>query len=140
MWKALENTIKCVKEHGCIYIAIYNKVPGRGIYSSYFWQKEKKFFNSMPIFFQMLIIYGYITIRIFSMLIRVQNPIRIIKNRKYPRGMSWYIDAVDWLGGFPYEYAGVDEVFKFFYQKNFELINIKTTTFLDCNEFLFRKK
>ena len=140
MWKALNNVASCVNKQGLIYIAIYNKVPGRGINSSAFWKTEKRFFNKTPLLIQHFIIYLYVINFIFNMLIRFNNPIAVIKNRKFSRGMSWYTNIVDWLGGYPYEYASVDEIFYFFYKKNFELINLKSVTTLDCNEFLFRRK
>lgn len=139
MYKAFENAIKCVNKGGVICLSIYNKILGRNINSSSFWVREKKLFNSCPFFIQRLILYSFVIYRILVMITRFQNPYRIIKGYYKKRGMDWRVDLLDWLGGYPYEYASVDEVFKFFHEKGFNLINIKATTSLGNNEYLFKK-
>ena len=138
MYKALENTIKCVKKDGVVYLAIYNKILGRNINSSAFWTKEKKLFNSCPFLIQRLILYSFAIYYILDMIRHLKNPYRIIKSYK-ERGMDWWVDLLDWLGGYPYEYASVDEIFKFFYERGFNLINIKSTNSIGNNEYLFKK-
>ena len=39
--------------------------------------------------------------------------------------MSPHIDVVDWVGGFPFEVATPDEIFLFFFNRNYELIDLK---------------
>jgi hypothetical protein len=53
--------------------------------------------------------------------------------------MSWRIDIKDWLGGYPYEYASVDEVFAFVRRFGFTLENLKCYNGLGNNEYLFKK-
>ncbi len=53
--------------------------------------------------------------------------------------MSWRIDIKDWLGGYPYEYASVTEIFRFMRDKGFMLVNIKNNNGLMNNEYLFKK-
>jgi 2-polyprenyl-6-hydroxyphenyl methylase/3-demethylubiquinone-9 3-methyltransferase len=53
--------------------------------------------------------------------------------------MSWRIDIKDWLGGYPYEYASVDEVFNFVKRLGFSLENLKCNIGLMNNEYLFKK-
>jgi 2-polyprenyl-6-hydroxyphenyl methylase/3-demethylubiquinone-9 3-methyltransferase len=53
--------------------------------------------------------------------------------------MSWAIDIRDWLGGYPYEFASVAEVFNFLEPRGFELKNLISTNGLRNNEFLFVK-
>ncbi len=38
-----------------------------------------------------------------------QNPRRFLQQYVKNRGMSYFRDVEDWLGGLPYEYASVDE-------------------------------
>ncbi len=55
--------------------------------------------------------------------------------------MSWKTDATDWLGGYPYEFATVEEVFKFvkgiFPELN--LTNLKVTSGRGLNWYLFER-
>lgn len=55
------------------------------------------------------------------------------------RGMSFWHDIVDWVGGFPFEVATVDAIFDFYRLRGFQLENLKTTSRLGCNEFVFIK-
>ena len=55
--------------------------------------------------------------------------------------MNWRTDVTDWLGGYPYEFATVEEIFKFIKTNfpDFNLINIKTTNGLGNNWYLFKR-
>ena len=72
---------------------------------------------------------------------RLENPLKHIRAYKSHRGMSWKTDAIDWLGGYPYEYASVEEVFTFVKKKfpNFNLVNLKVTGGRGLNWYLFQR-
>lgn len=78
-------------------------------------------------------------ILIFLYIVTFNNPIKKIKEHKKYRGMAWRIDIKDWLGGYPYEYATPEEIFKFCNNLGFSLENIKTYFGLLNNEYLFKK-
>ena len=71
-------------------------------------------------------------------LIRLQNPLKVIRDYKKNRGMSYFNDIKDWLGGYPYEFARPEEIIFFCKDKlGLELINLKTG---EANtEYLFKK-
>lgn len=48
-------------------------------------------------------------------------------------------DLVDWYGGFPFEYASIDDLEKYLRSKGFEMVNVISTNSLGCNEMLFHK-
>lgn len=54
--------------------------------------------------------------------------------------MSVIHDWYDWLGGFPFEVASVEEIFHFYTAKGFRLSNIITTNSLGTNQFVFIKE
>ena len=54
------------------------------------------------------------------------------------RGMNAWNDWIDWLGGFPFEVAKIEDVFTFYKSRGFTLYNIKTSS-SGCNEFVFTK-
>jgi len=145
MWKAMENSAKLVKEGGLFYLAIYNKADGLAIYPnmgigpSRFWEIEKRFYCRLPLFFQNIIEYILMIIMILIYLVTLKNPVKKIREHKQLRGMSWRIDIKDWLGGYPYEYATVAEVFKFMKFRGFSLENLKCNNGLLNNEYLFKK-
>lgn len=138
MWKSLENIILPVKTGGLLFVAIYNTVEGR--MGSKKWQKIKKFYNKSPKIIKKIMEFVYISYNFFMLAIKLNNPFSFIKKYKEKRGMSWKTDLIDWLGGYPYEHASVAEVFDFYSSKGFLLEKIKTTNYIGCNQFLFRKK
>jgi len=56
------------------------------------------------------------------------------------RGMSKWRDIVDWVGGYPYEAARVDQVFEFCRARGFSLERLRCGGGLGCNEFVFRRR
>ena len=55
--------------------------------------------------------------------------------------MDYRVDIIDWLGGYPYEFATVREILKFMKKNfpNFNIINIKQRHDLGNNWYLFKK-
>ncbi len=139
MWQAVENSAKLVSSKGLYYIALYNKVEGR--FGSRMWVKIKRLYNVSPRPVKWMIEWVYILIRhVGRNMLRLRNPFKVLKSFGSGRGMRWKTDMIDWLGGYPYEYATVEEVFTFMKQlfPSFTLINIKTEPRLGNNWFLFR--
>jgi 2-polyprenyl-6-hydroxyphenyl methylase/3-demethylubiquinone-9 3-methyltransferase len=54
------------------------------------------------------------------------------------RGMSRWHDWIDWIGGYPYEFATVERVTAYMASKNFTLAKVVPTSETVCNEYLFR--
>lgn len=146
MWKAIENVTNIIKPNGYLIIAIYNHAP-----SSEFWLKVKKFYNRYPLLQPiMIMLYGSYCVLGF---ILKRKTLRLRRER----GMHVFYDAIDWLGGLPYEFACFDEIKDFVESKGLELIksptklpcgkNVKVSAFAKlraantgCNEFVFKKK
>jgi SAM-dependent methyltransferase len=70
------------------------------------------------------------------------KPHRAFRNwRSYSqqRGMSPWIDVVDWAGGYPYEAAKADDVIMYFLKRGFTLVVVKMNGGMGCNEFVFQR-
>jgi 2-polyprenyl-6-hydroxyphenyl methylase/3-demethylubiquinone-9 3-methyltransferase len=72
---------------------------------------------------------------------------KMLKDYKAERGMDFYKDAHDWLGGYPYETISPAECHNFFEQRGFILIKQKIYTkgvswsvSGGCDEYVFQKK
>jgi len=137
MWEAIKNAISLVEENGLFYIAIYNKTN-----SSKFWLIIKKLYNKMPKWGKLSMDFTLFSLHKFLYpLILFENPFKQLKEYQKNRGMDPITDIRDWLGGYPYEYATIEEVINFIknLNLNFKLIKyIKVKTPAN-NEFLFRK-
>jgi 2-polyprenyl-3-methyl-5-hydroxy-6-metoxy-1,4-benzoquinol methylase len=138
MWQAISNGAKCLKPGGLFFISIYNKVGGP--FGSKSWLELKRFYNRSSRIVKKFLEYSFISLIVLKMLLTLKNPVSEIKDYKKNRGMSFWTDIRDSLGGYPYECASVEEIFNFCKQEfGFILENIKTVNNLGHNEFLFRK-
>ena len=139
MWQAIRNAANLVKKGGLYYIAIYNKMGGS--IGSDFWLKIKKVYNFGPGFLRPILEFFYTAALLLREVVRGRNPMGYIRNYQKERGMNLATDVKDWLGGYPYEFASVDDI-KTFMKTNFpefQLINLKTTGSIGNNWFLFRR-
>ena len=55
------------------------------------------------------------------------------------RGMHGWYDLVDWVGGWPFEVAKPEEIFRAMRDKGFSLSELVTSQGHGCNEFVFTK-
>ncbi len=139
MWSGLENVIQLVGIKGVLFIAIYNN---EGFYSN-LWKKIKKTYNSGMVgrYTVKVLFYPWFALRLLiAGLINYHNPFKFFFEYKNRRGMSIVHDWDDWLGGYPFEVAKPEELFHFYHTKGFELVNMKTTNRLGCNELIFIKR
>ncbi len=140
MYEAFENVEKLSKKKTLFYLAIYNEF--NGVPTSKTWRKIKKFYSSSGKISRKLMEIIYISYYVLGLLVYGRNPIKYIKkyNKNSVRGMDFFTDAKDWLGGYPYEYATTGKIKDYFEQKGFKLLKIRKSRREGCNEFLFRKE
>jgi 2-polyprenyl-6-hydroxyphenyl methylase/3-demethylubiquinone-9 3-methyltransferase len=54
--------------------------------------------------------------------------------------MNRWHDIIDWVGGYPYEVATVDQIFDFYKERGFTLSKVTSGGVgLGCNEFVFER-
>jgi SAM-dependent methyltransferase len=139
MWQALENVSALVHPGGRLFIAIYNDEGRR----SKAWKVVKKYYSA-GLIWRIPIIAGfgfYILQKGFIKDVLLgKNPMRRFREYKKSRGMSYFIDILDWLGGYPFEVARVESIFDFFYARGFELTKLKTDLGMGNNEFVFANR
>lgn len=140
MYQAFENIADLVKEQGQLFISIYNDQGRR----SKLWRLIKKTYVSVPFLrIPLCILCGLWLwkVRIMVGLLHHGNPFKyIIEYGKNNRGMSAWHNLKDWVGGYPFEVAKPEQIFDYFFDKNFQLNKMKTCAGgLGCNEFVFVK-
>lgn len=129
MYGAIDRACRFAAAGSIFVIAIYNKH-----WSSSGWKRIKWFYNVMtkPIKTLMIWVF-YLVIALAKLIVTRKNPFT-----KKKRGMSFYHDIVDWVGGYPYEYAGKDDIIKYMAGKGFNCIKyVKPSVPTGCNEFVF---
>jgi 2-polyprenyl-3-methyl-5-hydroxy-6-metoxy-1,4-benzoquinol methylase len=142
MWEALENASLAVAESGKIFIAIYNDTGSQADR----WKWIKKTYCRLPkplkTPFAVFAILPDESKRIIRSVLDGDplGYLRYWRQYRNDRGMDRWRDIIDWVGGYPYEYAGVTEIFDFFKAKGFQLKSIKSDGVgLGCNEFVFER-
>jgi 2-polyprenyl-3-methyl-5-hydroxy-6-metoxy-1,4-benzoquinol methylase len=132
MWLALENVASLVAERGQLLIAIYND---QGWISSYWRTVKGVYARSAILRWPLLLLHG-------SYLFGLRWLARALTGRlKLERGMSLWHDTVDWIGGYPFEVARPEAIFRFFRELGFVLQELKTCGGRHgCNEFLFTRR
>lgn len=130
MWDAIGNVAEHVSVGGTLVLAIYNKH-----FTSPAWSAIKWLYNQLPGFgrrFMTILFAGIIYIAKF--LVTRRNPL------DKERGMDFWYDVIDWIGGYPYEYATRQEVETFMNAQGFALRRyVPAQVPTGCNEFVFER-
>jgi len=112
MWRAIANAARLVSPGGLLAIAIYNRVTS-GLLTSKRWWQIKRAYNHAPRPAQIAMEISYGAYWALSCLRSGTNPARIARDYRESRGMALATDLVDWLGGYPYEFATPGEIAEF---------------------------
>jgi 2-polyprenyl-6-hydroxyphenyl methylase/3-demethylubiquinone-9 3-methyltransferase len=130
MRAALEAACRLVAEGGIFICSIYNRH-----WSSPIWSVIKRTYNSLPAPARSLLVWSlYPVIYAAKFLVTGRNP------RRMRRGMDFYHNVVDWVGGYPYEYAGIDEIKALVEPLGFALRRaVRAEIPIACNEFVFER-
>lgn len=138
MWSAIENAISVVRDNGVFFISIYNDQGGASVR----WKLLKKLYNKYAILRPFLIFLTFFR-QWYLTFIRDTfklNPFKTWNEYRVNRGMSPWIDIIDWIGGYPFECAKPEVMFDYFKKKGFSMQQMKTCGGgLGCNEFVFKK-
>jgi 2-polyprenyl-6-hydroxyphenyl methylase/3-demethylubiquinone-9 3-methyltransferase len=136
MWKGIENASLAVKNGGSLLIALYND---EGV-KSRLWTKVKRVYCS-GLLGKALVCVTFVPV-LFAFhcckcVVMRRNEFAVYRKR---RGMSVVYDWFDWLGGYPFEVAKVEDVFNFLRDRGFRLDNLKTTNRMGNNQLVFIKQ
>lgn len=137
MWGAIRNAAFLVRPGGTLVIGIYNFKGGRR--GTHTWQKLKRWYCAAPKWQKVTWEYTYIAWRLLYLLLVGRNPATVIREYITKRGMSWFRDVTDWLGGYPYEAATPGEILEFVRnQFGFVLVKQNINCDLGVSEFVFQ--
>jgi 2-polyprenyl-3-methyl-5-hydroxy-6-metoxy-1,4-benzoquinol methylase len=141
MWQAMENVKALVKPGGVLFIAIYNDCGE----VSRWWLQRKRRYNALPPLLRPIYaicvwapqelrsLLGYLRAGEFGAYVRE------LTSATSGRGMSWIHDIIDWVGGYPYEYASVKDITEFYGRDGFEAVKIRENRSYGCHQLVFRR-
>ena len=125
---AVKNAASLVKPGGHFVVALYNRH-----WSSAPWLAIKYAYCKSPRLIQKLFIWALApVIYVAKWLVTKDDP------KKQQRGMDFMYNVIDWVGGYPYEYASREETLRLIEPLGFKCVNyIATEVPTGCNEFVF---
>ncbi len=143
MWDAIRNARGRVKPGGTLFIALYNDCG----WESRMWVTLKRIYCALPKRLQppyvVLTLLPYEVRSFFGHLVRGRfgEWRRQWSDYGAKRGMDRWRDAVDWVGGYPYEYASLDATREFLARLGMDLEwATEKNVGLGCLEFRFRDR
>jgi 2-polyprenyl-3-methyl-5-hydroxy-6-metoxy-1,4-benzoquinol methylase len=130
MQTALAHAASLVTPGGHLILALYNRH-----WTSPIWRVIKRAYVASPRLLQRAwSALFYPVIMVAKWAVTRRNPLR------QERGMDFYYDVVDWVGGYPYEYASCAEVEARMSSLGFSLVRrIPARVPTGCNEFVLRR-
>ena len=143
LWTAFQNVRSLLAPGGQLAISIYND---QGSWSRR-WLHIKRIYNGLPGVLKPLFSCLILAPRELKYLlldtIRLRPWAYFANIRNYSshslRGMSYWYDLKDWIGGYPFEVARPEQVFEFFFERGLTLQNLTTVAGgHGCNEFVFQ--
>jgi SAM-dependent methyltransferase len=136
MWLALENAIGRSPVNGKLYIAIYNDQG----WKSHLWWFVKLVYNRLPGLLKgafvavVSTLTSVLLILKYTLKLQPMTALRPLLADRRERGMSAKYDKVDWIGGFPYEFATFETLRDYLQARGFTLLNARRETSLGCHE------
>lgn len=139
MWRALELAAVPVAASGKLFIAIYNRLgPAR---HRLILAMKRAYTRGGPLR-RALLVAAYFCAAVLPdwtvKLLLGRSPFAEVRSyARTSRGMSWWRDLVDWIGGYPYEAARADAVIDFYCARGFLLKKVAINDGHGCNQFVF---
>jgi 2-polyprenyl-6-hydroxyphenyl methylase/3-demethylubiquinone-9 3-methyltransferase len=127
---AIKHAAILVSPGGYLILAIYNRH-----WSSRAWWVIKRTYVASPRWLRKVIVgLLYPAIYLAKWMVTGRNP------QRQERGMDFYYDVIDWVGGYPYEYASPAEIESLVASLGFESVLFRAARVpTGCNEFVFRR-
>ena len=158
MWTAIDLAAERVAQGGQLWIAIYND---QGVWSR-IWRGIKQVYLKLPKWLQPVYVVivggGWLAQRaLVRIMLKLGGAVLRLLQLKSPwkspngrgpawaasqrqRGMHIWHDLVDWIGGYPFEVATPEQIFRFLRDRGFQLVDLTTCGGgLGCNEFWLKK-
>lgn len=126
MWEAVANAASLCGPAGTFVVALYNRTPFYGV-----WRRVKRLYNQSPQLIRTTMVLSLAGPRAIVRAVTGRSPFDA------ERAMSVWYDAIDWLGGLPYEAATPEEVVQQVSAHGYTLSHARLTRRHGCNEFVF---
>ena len=134
IWAAIDAAAGLVAPGGRLWIALYHRTrqSGRSL-------RTKRLYGSLPRPGKLLFRGAYAAAKIAKSVV-VRRRLPALRGAYDTRGMNWWRDIEDWLGGLPYEVSSPGEVLDRLRPKGFQLERLRDAIGESGNDvYLFRR-
>ncbi len=141
MYDAIIKSTKLLKHDGVLILALYKKTRLCNL-----WKIEKLLYKNAPKIIQKFLKLIFINLFRLAMFVKGRSFSDYLNNYKTKRGMDFFHDVHDWLGGYPYESISFEEMQVFMEKKDFKMIRsfqVKKQLGVfgtGCDEYVFSKR
>ena len=98
MWHAIQACGSLVSPGGYLYLMLY-----RDAWLAPMWRLIKGRYTGGGALVRFMLRNVFAALLVTGMLLKAKNPLKVIDEYgKRSRGMSWYVDVTDWVGGYPF--------------------------------------
>lgn len=139
LWRAMERATSLVNPGGMFVFALYRRTPLCPL-----WLLEKRFYARTKQPVQNVIRIAFVSAFAVGLLLTGRNPRRYADDYIRCRGMSYWHDVHDWLGGYPYESAAPEDVEAFATRHGLALVRQRLAARrlglfgTGCSEYVYR--
>jgi 2-polyprenyl-6-hydroxyphenyl methylase/3-demethylubiquinone-9 3-methyltransferase len=135
MWSAIENALWLVAPGGLLCLALYNRPRHLAVHMAL-----KRAYNRLARPFRPALVGAYAALLFGVLSLKGRNPVRYVREYgKRARGMSFWRDVEDWLGGLPFEFASEADVTRFVTERGFSVERVLRRPPGANNEYLLRR-
>jgi 2-polyprenyl-6-hydroxyphenyl methylase/3-demethylubiquinone-9 3-methyltransferase len=143
MFRALDRAASLVSPEGRLMVALYKETPFCGM-----WRAIKKNYSRAGARTQRAMMDTYILLTRIPYFILRRDFASHVRNYHLSRGMNYYNDVHDWLGGYPYESISPEACREFFARQGFSLerefvripwLSLPRLLGSGCDEYVFRR-
>jgi SAM-dependent methyltransferase len=139
LWRALEVISEHATSGSTFVLAIYNDAG----YMSQKWLKLKKLYVNAFLLRPLILFIAWKDFWAKHQIHELRNgrdPFRTWREYSIDsRGMSAWYDLIDWAGGYPYEFASVEQISSFMALRGWKFEKVWTNSGIGNNEFRFIK-
>ena len=141
MWEACDVVASVVPAGGTLFVALYNDAGPKSVT----WTRRKRRYVTLPRGLRTLYAWGLIGAAEALFLARAVRSgdmaawWRRWGTERPARGMGRYRDWIDWIGGYPYEYASVEATVAHFAAHGLTSRTVVPNGGTGCNEFVLTR-